>query len=71
MLHRISTNLLLQPEDVPASRHDWEVIGTFNPGAVRFGDDIVLLARVAERPKEQRVGWTALPRSSMRRTVAA
>jgi predicted GH43/DUF377 family glycosyl hydrolase len=56
--------LLLRPEDVPASRDDWEVIGTFNPGAVRYGDEVMLLVRVAERPKEQRAGWTALPRWS-------
>jgi predicted GH43/DUF377 family glycosyl hydrolase len=64
MIHRIATNLLLRPEDVPASRDDCEVIGTFNPGAVRYGDEVVLLVRVAERPRERRVGWTALPRWS-------
>jgi predicted GH43/DUF377 family glycosyl hydrolase len=62
MISRLSTHLLLRPEDVPPSRDDWEVIGTFNPGAVRFGDDVVLLIRVAERPRERREGWTALPR---------
>jgi len=64
MVRRLSTNLILRPEDVPPSRDDWEVIGTFNPGAVRYGDDIVLLVRVAERPTEQRAGWIALPRWS-------
>ncbi|MEX0611606.1 MAG: glycoside hydrolase family 130 protein [Pirellulales bacterium] len=49
---------------MPASRDDWEVIGTFNPGAVRHGDDVVLLVRVAERPRERRPGWTPLPRWS-------
>jgi predicted GH43/DUF377 family glycosyl hydrolase len=62
MISRLSTHLLLRPEDVPPSRYDWEVIGTFNPGAVRFGNEIVLLVRVAERPRERRPGWTALPR---------
>jgi predicted GH43/DUF377 family glycosyl hydrolase len=62
MVSRISTNLLLRPEDVPPSRDDWEVIGTFNPGAVRVGDDVIILVRVAERPRERRAGWTALPR---------
>lgn len=64
MVKRISTNLLLRPEDVPPSREGWEVIGAFNPGAVRVGDQVVLLVRVAERPQEQRHGWTALPRWS-------
>lgn len=47
---------------MPASRADWEVIGVFNPGAVRVGDGVVLLVRVAERPRERRPGFTALPR---------
>jgi predicted GH43/DUF377 family glycosyl hydrolase len=64
MIRRLSTNMMVRPEDVPPSRVDWEVIGTFNPGAVRFGPDVVLLIRVAERPREQRPGWTALPRWS-------
>lgn len=59
---RLSTRLLLRPEDVPASRDDFEVVGAFNPGAVRAGDEVVLLVRVAERPREKRHGFTALPR---------
>lgn len=50
---------------MPPIRDDWEVIGTFNPGAVRFGRDVVLLVRVAERPREKRPGYTALPRWSI------
>ena len=34
----------------------------FNPGAVRAGDEVVLLVRVAERPRERRPGFTGLPR---------
>lgn len=64
MIRRISTHLMVRPEDVPPSRDDWDVIGTFNPGAVRFGDDIVLLVRVAERPLEKKDNHTALPRWS-------
>ncbi len=59
---RLSTRLLLRPEDVPASRADFEVVGVFNPGAVRADDEVVLLVRVAERPRERRPGFTALPR---------
>jgi beta-1,2-mannobiose phosphorylase / 1,2-beta-oligomannan phosphorylase len=55
---------MLRPEDVPPSVHDWEVIGAFNPGAVRGENEIVLLIRVAERPRERRPGFTALPRWS-------
>lgn len=59
---RLSSRLLLRPEDLPASRDDFEVVGAFNPGAVRAGDDVVLLVRVAERPRERRPGFTGLPR---------
>src|SRR3954462_14367114 len=61
-VRRLSTHLLLRPEDVPASRDDFEVVGVFNPGAVRAGDEVVLLVRVAERPRERRGGFTGLPR---------
>lgn len=61
-LSRLSTKLLLRPEDVHASRADFEVVGAFNPGAVRAGDEVVLLVRVAERPRAKRPGLTGLPR---------
>ena len=61
-VRRLSTRLLLRPEDVPASRDDFEVVGVFNPGAVRAADEVVLLVRVAERPRERRPGFTGLPR---------
>ncbi len=64
MIERLATHLLLRPEDVAPSHPDWEVIGVFNPGVVRHGDDTVILARVAERPCERRAGWTAHPRWS-------
>ena len=64
MIPRIATHLLVRPEDVTPNSDGWEVIGTFNPGAARYGDEVVLLIRVAERPKERRAGWTALPRWS-------
>ena len=61
-VQRLSTRLLLRPEDMPPSRDDFEVVGAFNPGAVRAGDEVVLLVRVAERPRERRPGFTGLPR---------
>ncbi len=61
-VRRLSTRLLVQPGDVPASRDDFVVVGVFNPGAVRAGDEVVLLVRVAERPRERRPGFIALPR---------
>ena len=61
-VRRLSTRLLLRPEDMPPSRDDFEVVGVFNPGAVRAGSEVVLLVRVAERPRERREGFTGLPR---------
>ena len=61
-VRRLSTRLLLRPEDVPSSRDDFEVVGVFNPGAVRAGDEVVLLVRVVERPRQRRPGFTGLPR---------
>jgi predicted GH43/DUF377 family glycosyl hydrolase len=61
-LARLDTRLLLGPNDLPASRDDFEVVGTFNPGAVKVGDEVVLLVRVAERPRERRPGFVGLPR---------
>ena len=61
-VNRLSTKLLLRPEDLPASRSDFEVVGAFNPGAVRVGDEVVLLVRVAERPKEVRPDYHGMPR---------
>ncbi|MDR3638974.1 MAG: glycoside hydrolase family 130 protein [Isosphaeraceae bacterium] len=61
-VRRIDTRLLLRPEDVPPSDDRFEVVGAFNPGAVRTADEVILLVRVAERPKERRPGFTGLPR---------
>src|SRR5882757_9794254 len=64
MIERLSTHLMLRPEDIKPSHTGWEVIGVFNPGVIRCGDRTIILARVAERPLEQRPGWTAHPRWS-------
>ena len=75
---RLSTTLLLKPGDLPASRADFEVVGAFNPGAVlvtqtrrdaasTLEDEVVLLVRVAERPRERRAGFLGLPRWDARR----
>lgn len=54
LVERFAENPLISPSDVPPSRDDYEVVGAFNPGAIRFGDEILLLLRVAERPKDKR-----------------
>jgi predicted GH43/DUF377 family glycosyl hydrolase len=62
MVKRLFNACLLRPGDVQPSQTDLEVVGTFNPGAVAVGDEVVLLVRVAEGPRERRAGFTALPR---------
>jgi len=47
---RTANNPLLTPRDVKPTRSDLEVLCTFNPGAVRFGGQTLLLVRVAEKP---------------------
>ena len=61
MVKRLKTHLLLRPADVRPSHPGWDVIGVFNPGVVRCGDRTVILARVAERPHELRIGYTPHP----------
>jgi predicted GH43/DUF377 family glycosyl hydrolase len=41
------------------------VIGSFNPGVVETEQGVLLLVRVAERPRERREGQIALPRWSV------
>ncbi len=62
LLKRHFERLLLRPSDLEPSRDDFEVVGVFNPGAIRAGDEVVLMVRVAERPRERRAGFTASPR---------
>jgi predicted GH43/DUF377 family glycosyl hydrolase len=62
LLKRHFEKLLLGPADLKPLRDDFEVVGVFNPGAIVAGDEVILLVRVAERPRERREGFTALPR---------
>lgn len=43
-------NPIITPFDVAPSRPDMEIVGTFNAGVARRGDEVLLLLRVAERP---------------------
>ncbi len=54
MIVRHQSNPIIKPSDVKPSREGYKVLGTFNPGAINFGDEIILLLRVAEgcEPKE-------------------
>ena len=64
MIARRSTSLLLEPNNIQPSDCESEVIGVFNPAVAQIGNELYMLARVAERPAERRAGWTALPRWS-------
>lgn len=54
LVERYENNPIIKPCDVPPSRDDYEVVGAFNPGATVYNDEIILLLRVAERPKDKR-----------------
>jgi predicted GH43/DUF377 family glycosyl hydrolase len=62
MVPRLRTQRLLTPEDVEPSHPDLEVIGVFNPGASDTPYGVALLVRVVEAPREDRPGYTGLPR---------
>ena len=53
LVERYEKNPIITPADVPPSRDDYEVVGAFNPAATIFNDEILLLLRVAERPKDK------------------
>jgi predicted GH43/DUF377 family glycosyl hydrolase len=62
VLQRHFERLLLSPADLKPLRDDFEVVGVFNPGAITVQGEVILLVRVAERPRERRAGFWALPR---------
>ncbi len=47
---RYENNPVIRPDEIKPSREDFEVTGVFNPAVTRCADEIILLARVAERP---------------------
>lgn len=60
MFTRHPLNPLITPAQVQPSRPGYEVIGTFNPGALHRGETL-LLVRVAERPTERDPAWVFCP----------
>lgn len=59
-LRRLSNQPILQTSDVKPSIEGFEVLGAFNPAACIFGDEVILLLRVAEAPKAEK-GQVAIP----------
>ncbi len=55
--------LLLTPSDFSATSPELRVLGVFNPGAARLGDEVVLLVRVAEECTAREEGRLLSPRS--------
>lgn len=60
MLIRSSHNPLIKPADVLPTTKGFKVVGAFNPGAVCFKNEIILLIRVAESC-EQKAGFISVP----------
>lgn len=53
---------ILRPSDIEPTRPELEVVSAFNPAAVENDGEVILVVRVAERPREERPGMTGLPR---------
>lgn len=49
---RASGNPILTPAMVRPTRADFDVVGVFNPGAIRHGAEVILMLRVAEAPRQ-------------------
>ncbi|WP_054025984.1 glycoside hydrolase family 130 protein [Bacillus sp. FJAT-28004] len=49
-VYRYEENPLITPADVVPHHEQFEVIGAFNAGIAVYGDEIIMLLRVAERP---------------------
>lgn len=60
MIKRYENNPIITPDMVKPSTPDYEVLGAFNPGAVRYKDEIILLLRVAEACKQEE-GFVSVP----------
>jgi predicted GH43/DUF377 family glycosyl hydrolase len=58
----LDDKVILRPEDLEASQPGYAVLGTFNPGAARYGDEIILLVRVVEAPPVEGSGPFVSPR---------
>ena len=52
-MRRLPDNPIIRPRDVKPSDDDFEVVGAFNAGVARLGDEVILLLRLAERPKDR------------------
>jgi len=51
---RFSENPLITAKDIKPTRDDFEILCVLNPGVTQYQDEILLLLRVAERPRQQK-----------------
>lgn len=58
---RSDKNPIIKPKDIKPSRPDFNVIGVFNCGVIKFNGEILLLMRVAETPVCNCSGKLLLP----------
>ena len=49
MIKKYENNPVIKQSDVHPSLEGYKVVGAFNPGAIRYGDEIILLLRIAEK----------------------
>ncbi len=60
MIRKFEQNPVIKPSSVKPSLEGYKVVGAFNPGAIRYGDEIILLLRVAEKC-ESKPGFVSTP----------
>ncbi len=60
MIKKYENNPVIKPSDVKPSLEGYKVVGAFNPGVIAYGDEIVLLLRVAEKC-ESKPGFVSTP----------
>lgn len=60
MLKRCANNPVIKPAMVSPSYDGYHVMGTFNPGATVYNDEIILLMRTAENCEEEK-GFVNIP----------
>jgi len=58
---RLAENPIIKVSDFKPSRPDFKVVGAFNAGLAAYGDETVLLVRVAEMPATAPEQYVAVP----------
>jgi predicted GH43/DUF377 family glycosyl hydrolase len=60
----LEDKVLIRPAELAPLAQEFEVVGVFNPAAVEFEGETILLARVAEAPLMQEAGELVSPRAT-------